>query len=90
MTSARVGTAVVGILASLAVTLALWVVLDTAAVFLVVPFVPFLFRAGDDEPSSRGGRPGRRRCPRCGFETADEADKFCPRDGSRLETQGRD
>ena len=77
MSPSRVATAVAGLLVSLAVSLVLWYVFRTPAVFLFVPFVPFLFR--------RGRPPERRRCPACGFETEEESFEYCPRDGRRLE-----
>lgn len=77
MVSARSATALVGLAASLAVSLALWVWLGIPAFLVVVPFVPFLFRRED--------RPAVRECPVCGFRTRDEGYEYCPRDGHRLE-----
>ncbi|WP_439027015.1 hypothetical protein [Haloarchaeobius sp. DT45] len=70
-----------GLLVSLAITGVLWWQFDTLAVFLIVPFVPFLFRRGRDEVAEPSGRT----CPRCGFETNDPTHEYCPRDGERLE-----
>jgi hypothetical protein len=72
---ARTATAVAGLLASLAVSALLWWYFDTLLVFLLVPFVPFLFRSRDDV----------RECPVCGFRTREETHEYCPRDGHRLE-----
>ena len=80
MVSSRLATAVVGVLASLAISVAAWVYLDTALLFLLVPFVPFLFRKARSTEA-----PPVRRCPRCGFESADPTFDYCPRDGTRLE-----
>lgn len=77
MVSARSTTALVGLLASLAVSIVLWIVFDVPAFLVVVPFVPFLFRRGERRPP--------RECPVCGFRTRDEAFEYCPRDGHRLE-----
>ncbi len=79
----RTLTAVAGVLASLAVSAVLYVYLDTLFVFLVVPFVPVLFRGlrGDGDVDDR---PQVRECPECGFRTRDEEYEFCPRDGLRL------
>ncbi|WP_435333428.1 hypothetical protein [Haloarchaeobius sp. TZWWS8] len=67
-----------GLLLSVAITVVLWVVFDTLAVFLFLPLVPFVLgRGGDGAPV--------RRCPVCGFETADDGFEYCPRDGERLE-----
>ncbi|WP_336000990.1 hypothetical protein [Halorientalis halophila] len=82
MLGSRTATAAVGLLGSLAVTVALWWYFDTLAVFLFLPFVPFLFRnRGSDEESA----PAVRECPTCGFRTAAEDHEYCPRDGRRLE-----
>jgi len=45
--------------------------------FLVVPFVPFLFRSGDQPPVKA--------CPVCDFRTRNEAYDYCPRDGHKLD-----
>lgn len=73
----RTATAIVGLLASLGLSALLWWQFGTAVLFLVVPFVPFLFR--DRE------RPPRRKCPACGFTTRNESHEYCPRDGHRLD-----
>lgn len=73
---ARWLTALVGLLASLAISVLAWQYFDTVLFFLLIPFVPFLFR-GRSSPTKR--------CPRCGFETTSEGFEYCPRDGSRLE-----
>jgi hypothetical protein len=81
MVRSRTATAVVGLAASLLVSVALWWYFNTLAVFLVVPFVPLLLRGrGGDQPDDR-----LRECPQCGFRTADPAHAYCPRDGTRLE-----
>lgn len=81
MVGSRTVTAIVGLAASIALSVVLWRVFDTLVFLLFVPFVPFLLRG-------RGGRPepARRRCPTCGFQTRDPAFEFCPRDGTELET----
>lgn len=73
-------TALFGIVASLAVSALAWWYLDTLLFFLLIPFVPFLFRSS----VGRESRPDVRRCPECGFETADPEFEYCPRDGTRL------
>ena len=77
----RAATAAVGVVGSLVVSALAWWYFDTLLVFLVVPFVPVLFR--------RTGDRAVRTCPQCGFSTADESVAFCPRDGERLETRER-
>lgn len=74
---ARWLTVLVGLVASVAISVLAWVYLDTFLLFLLIPFVPLLF--------GRRSRPETRRCPRCGFETEREAFEYCPRDGIRLE-----
>jgi len=82
MVGSRTLTALVGLLASLAISAAAWYYFDTFLLFLVVPFVPFLLRRG---ATAREGDHGSRECPVCGFRTADPAYEYCPRDGTRLE-----
>jgi len=82
MFGSRTATAVVGLLVSLLVSAVLWWRFDTFAVFLFVPFVPFLF--------SRSGRassePTVRTCPVCGFQTRNPEYDYCPHDGTKLKT----
>lgn len=75
----RTATAIAGLLVSVVVTLAAWYYFDTLLVFLLLPFVPILFRGRDD-----GERPSVRTCPQCGFQTRNPEFSHCPRDGSRL------
>ena len=72
----RTLTALLAAALSLAVSVALAVYLDVLFLFLLVPFVPFLFR-GEDES-------GVRECPICGFRTRDDDYGYCPRDGEEL------
>jgi hypothetical protein len=85
---ARTATALVGVLASLAVSAALWYYFETFLFFLFVPFVPFLLRRAD--PNGAGSRPDFAECPVCGYRTADPEHDYCPRDGTRLERGGED
>lgn len=78
MVGSRTLTALAGVAVSLLVSVLAYVYLDTLAVFLFVPFVPFLFRRGDR------ARPSARRCPECGFTTRDPDVAYCPRDGTSL------
>ena len=80
MVSSRTATAAVGLVASLAVSVAAWVYFDTLLFFLAVPFVPLLFRRrlGED-------RPAVKRCPACGYETRAPSFTHCPHDGTELE-----
>jgi len=79
--SSRTVTAIVGLVVSVLVSVAVWWRFDTLFLFLFVPFVPLLLRRGRAEPRDRSAL----ECPTCGFRTADPAFEFCPRDGSRLE-----
>jgi hypothetical protein len=81
MVGSRALTALVGLVASLLLGVALWWQFDTLAFFLFVPFVPFLFRGMDRD--TRDDTLGT--CPACGFETGDERYDYCPRDGTELE-----
>lgn len=81
MVDSRVLTAAVGLLASVAVSLFAYWWFDTLLVFLVLPFLPILFRRGADADQ----RAHVRECPECGFRTTDPEFTHCPRDGHRLE-----
>jgi hypothetical protein len=78
MGSSRLVTAAIGVVGSLGISIAAWVLFDTLAVFLFVPFIPFLFRRGESQPPTY-------RCPECDFRTRDPEFTYCPRDGRRLE-----
>jgi hypothetical protein len=81
MVNSRLLTAVVGLGASLAVSLLLWIYFDTFLFFLFVPFVPFLFRGlGDSERRE----PVSKECPQCDFQTRNDQYDYCPRGGKRL------
>lgn len=79
MVSSRTATAVVGLAASVLVSVAAWVYYDTVLLFLLVPFVPLLFRRRE------GDAPPVKRCPECAFETREPSFSHCPRDGASLE-----
>lgn len=77
----RYAVVIVGLLASVLVSLLAWVVFDTLLLFLLIPFVPLVWwRMSPSE-----ARPVRR-CPRCGFSTTTPGYDYCPRDGTRLES----
>jgi len=78
----RVATAAAGLLASLAVSVLVWWYFDTLLLFLLIPFVPFLFRGERDQAV--------RECSSCGFRTTSPEYEFCPRDGERLREQTED
>ncbi|HKL28654.1 MAG TPA: hypothetical protein VJ898_05235 [Natrialbaceae archaeon] len=80
----RTATALVGLGISVLVTLLAWWYFRTLVVFLILPFVPILFRRLGD----REERPPVRTCPRCGFRTHNPEYTHCPRDGTELERGG--
>ncbi|GAB3326578.1 hypothetical protein [Haloplanus salinarum] len=82
MVGSRTATAAVGLVASLALSVAAWYYFETLLVFLLLPFVPVLLRGSDDPPADE--------CPACGFVTRDPAVDYCPRDGTRLEPRADD
>ncbi|GGL24335.1 hypothetical protein GCM10009037_04780 [Halarchaeum grantii] len=77
----RHATALVGLLASLAASAAIYYYTGWVLCFLLVPFVPLLFRGRDDERESLT----RRACPECGYATSDPEVRYCPRDGTELD-----
>jgi len=81
MVDSRVLTAGVGLLASVAVSLFAYWQFDTLLVFLVLPFLPILFRRGGDAEAEERVR----ECPECGFRTTDPEFTHCPRDGRELD-----
>lgn len=87
MASSRVLTAIVGLAASIVLSVVLWRAFGTPIFFLFVPFVPFLLRGRN---SAEGSPPTLRACPDCGFETRDPRFEYCPRDGTRLVERRRD
>ena len=80
MVSSRTLTALVGLALSVAVSVAAWVYFDTLLVFLLLPFVPLLFRGRGEETD----RARLRECPECEFRTRDPEVRYCPRDGTEL------
>jgi hypothetical protein len=78
MVGSRTATAVAGLVVSLAVSVAVWYYFDTFVALLLLPFVPLLWRRGDDAPPIR-------ECPACGFSTRDPGFDYCPRDGTSLD-----
>ncbi|PSP78341.1 hypothetical protein BRC88_11645 [Halobacteriales archaeon QS_4_69_225] len=84
MVGSRTLTALAGLLVSLAVSVAVYVYTGSLLLFLVVPFVPFLFSSSPrDEAGTHEKRPVKR-CPSCDFRARDPEFDYCPRDGRRL------
>ncbi len=86
MFGSRTLTAAVGLVGSLLLSAVLWWYFDTLAVFLFLPFVPFLFRRSGGGEGTDGSTVEYRECPQCDFRTADPDHEYCPRDGARLRT----
>lgn len=80
MVRSRTWTALVGIVASVAISVLVWWYFETFVLFLFVPFVPFLFRARTETPTFW-------ECPECGFRTTDESFQYCPRDSTQLRSR---
>jgi len=78
MVGSRTATAVAGLLVSLLVSAAAWYYFDTLFAFLLLPFLPLLWRPERDTPAVR-------ECPTCGFSTRDPEFDYCPRDGTPLD-----
>lgn len=78
MVGSRTATAVAGLLASLLVSVAAWYYFDTLLVFLLLPFLPLLWRSNRETPPIR-------ECPTCGFSTRDPEFDYCPHDGTPLD-----
>lgn len=78
---ARLATALVGLAASLALSVLLWQQFGAVVLFVFLPFVPLLF-------DREGERSRTRTCPRCGFSSRATDHEYCPRDGTRLERDG--
>jgi len=77
----RTATAIVGLGISVAITIVAWWYFESLVVFLVLPFVPILFRRLGPEQE----RPPEWVCPRCGFRTRNAEYDYCPRDGTALD-----
>ncbi len=84
MVGSRTLTALVGIAGSILVSIVLWWYFDTLLFFLLIPFVPFLFRGLDGQSTERDEM-RIRACPECNFQTRNDEYEYCPRDGRRLQ-----
>jgi hypothetical protein len=81
-------TALAGLLVSLAVSAAIYLATGSLLLFLVVPFVPFLFSRSLGGDGDESETPRVSECPECGFRARDPEFEYCPRDGRRLRNSG--
>lgn len=80
MKHSRTIIALLGLTVSVILTIGIWVFLDAAILLLFLPFIPLLgwrYRERGQQKS----------CSVCGFETREPDVLYCPRDGTRLETE---
>ncbi|PSQ41736.1 hypothetical protein BRD14_05780 [Halobacteriales archaeon SW_5_68_122] len=89
MARSRMLTALAGLLVSLAVSAAIYVATGSLLLFLVVPFVPFLFSRSLGGDGDERETPPVRECPECDFRARDPEFDYCPRDGRRLRETDR-
>ena len=89
MAGSRTLTALAGLLVSLAVSVAVYVYTGSLLLFLVVPFVPFLFSSSLRDAAGTQEKHPIKRCPSCEFRARDPEFDYCPRDGRRLRKAGR-
>ena len=84
MAASRTVTALAGLVVSLAISAAVYLVTGSLLMFVFVPFVPFLFSRSPGEEPPGTDRPPPRECPECGFRARNPEFDHCPRDGRRL------
>ena len=82
MVGSRTLTALIGFIASIGLSVLLYIYTGSVLFFLFLPFIPFLFVSRDSEDAYT-----TRECSRCGFTTRQSEFEYCPRDGSRLYEQ---
>ena len=88
MAASRTIAALVGLVASLALSAAIYAVTGSLLLFVFVPFVPFVFSRSLGGREDREETPPVRECPGCGFRARDPEFDYCPRDGRRLRKAG--
>lgn len=86
MVGSRSLTAIVGLVVGLLISAAAWVYYDTLLLFVLLPFVPFLFRSrGSGTEPNEEPPPNAKTCPVCDFATVNPEYSHCPKHGRRLE-----
>lgn len=85
MVSSRTATALVGLLASVAISVAVWQLTGSVVAFLFLPFLPVLLRGRGGDDAGDRQRPAVRTCPVCDYRTRNPEFAHCPRDGTPLE-----
>ena len=88
MAASRTITALVGLIASLALSAAIYVATGSLLLFVFVPFVPFVLSRSLGGKGDQEETPPVRECPECGFRARDPGFDYCPRDGRRLRKAG--
>jgi len=83
MDGSRTATALAGLLASIAISVGIYLATGWLVGFLFVPFVPFLFSASSSGETD-DTVPPIQHCPECDFRTRAPDHDYCPRDGHRL------
>jgi len=89
MDASRPVAALVGLVASLAISAAIYVLTGSMLLFVVVPLVPFLFTRSHGGETEGSDRSSPRECPACGFRASSRDFEYCPRDGRRLQEPTR-
>ena len=84
MAASRTITALVGLVASLALSAAIYVATGSLLLFVFVPFIPFVLSRSLGGREDEEEAPPVRECPECGFRARDPEFDYCPRDGRRL------
>ena len=84
MVASRTIVALMGLVASLATSAAIYAATGSLLLFVFVPFVPFVLSRSLGGDGDEGETPPVRECPECGFRARDPEFDYCPRDGRRL------
>lgn len=80
MRSRRSLTLLIGLLVSIIVTVALSIAFEAPILLLILPFIPILGWGRRREQEVKT-------CPSCEYQTTEEEVRYCPRDGTLLETE---
>ena len=86
MVGSRTLTALVGFIASIGLSVLLYIYTGSMLFFLFLPFIPFFF-VNRNREDAHTAKSTTKECSRCGFTTRQPEFEYCPRDGSRLYEQ---